>query len=114
QKSQPERDLLQRAGRDRSHENRIGQRAVKARNRYAARQGRIEGAARQRGDGYGRVATAHGVGQAADMPIAALLLEEERNARSTAGCRLSGSLRRRSLEQVRQRGTMSRCRDWKR
>ena len=37
------------------------------------------------------------------MPVAALLLKEERYARSAALEGLSGSLRRRFLEQVRQR-----------
>ena len=58
-----------------------GKRAVKARDVDAARQRGVEGAARQRGDDDEGAAPAHRRGEAADVPVAAFLLEEESDAR---------------------------------
>ena len=114
QQTQAEGDLLKRAGRDRAHEDRVGQRSLEARNIDAARKRGVEGAARQRRHHNRCAAPAHGFGEAAHMPVAALLFQEQGNARVPARWGLSGSSRRRCLEQVRQRGRMRRCRDWRR
>ena len=79
QQAEAKGDLLQRALRDRADENGVRQLAVEAGNVDAALELRIERAARQRA--YDDVGPAHAqrLGETPHMPVAALLLEEERN-----------------------------------
>ncbi len=80
QDAEAEGDLLQRARRDGAHEHRVGQLAVEAGNVDAAGELRVEGAARQRGYDDVGAARPQRLGEAAHMPVAAFLLEEQRNA----------------------------------
>ena len=82
QEAEAEGDLLQRALRDRAHEHGVRQLAVKARNVDAAGELRVEGAARQRADDDDGAARAQRLGEPAHVPVAAFLLEEERDAQS--------------------------------